>query len=399
MNLIKNVSFPVVGIPNFFVAIMAWKLTIEKRSHPVQPDAMLYEEDFERELKEWQTQAEVKKYAVQVVHLLIFPLRECVQSIRFVFQSLAHYNIFKAKPSLKVLNDQVIIEKYLHVMKVRGNGPIRIYKLLLAILKAVNFVTKGMPAQDSPRAYLEKEVKEYQRKKKQHQNNQSLNQPKYPLLTALQYDNVREKCQLFLAKAVTLPGKEQMSKAKLFMDHLILMTLVSVAPPRHQVFSLLEERHLIWRAEENAYELQMDGVDPPLKCGHPVLLLLTEELSVFYKLWVEKFRSLYLKERTSSFLFPNSLGGRATKLSPALERLTMKYIGVVIPISKFRYAFLWLHLICHRNSTVTIFAQKPEWSEALASELAEQMGHSVAVQKKFYKRVSILSTSFFTCKL
>jgi len=47
-------------------------------------------------------------------------------------------------------------------------------------------------------------------------------------------------------------------------------------------------------------------------------------------------------------------------------------------------------LICwmYRNSTVTLFAQKPEWTEALASELAEQMGHSVAVQKKFYKRVN-----------
>jgi hypothetical protein len=268
-------------------------------------------------------------------------IREWIQTIRFVFQCLAHYDIFTAKPSLKVLANQDVIEKYVHVMKARRNGPIRIYKLLLAILKAIKFVTKDAQAC----VFLEKELKEYQKKKKQHQNNQYLAEPKYPLLTSTNYDNLREKCTLFLSKAVTLPEREKRARAKEFMDHLILMTLVSVAPPRHQVFSLLEIRHLCWREEEAGYELQMDGVDPPLKCGHPVLLLLTQELSVFYKTWIETFRSYYLRERTSNFLFPNSIGGRATKLSPALERLTTKYVGVAVPISKFRYIYFFCSLL------------------------------------------------------
>jgi len=264
-------------------------------------------------------------------------LRECIKSVRFIFQCLAYYDIYRAKPSLAVLTDQEVLEKFLYVIKARGNGPIRIYKLLLAIRKAVTYVTKGSAKQSPSSSFLEKALKDYQKKKKQHQNRQYTCDPTYTLLSEDQYEQLRERCELFLTKAATLADPQKRAIAKEFMEHLILLTLVSVAPPRHQVFSFLEPRHLVWREDEKSYEIQMDGVDPGLKYGHPVLLLLPPALSVFYKSWIETFRRIYLNERTSNYVFPNTLGGRATKLSPGIEKLTKKYLKVVLPISKFRY--------------------------------------------------------------
>jgi len=49
-------------------------------------------------------------------------------------------------------------------------------------------------------------------------------------------------------------------------------------------------------------------------------------------------RNLYVPEGVESpFVFPNSRGGQATKLSPGIKTLTQKYLGVEVPVSKFRY--------------------------------------------------------------
>jgi len=40
--------------------MLAWKAKVDKRPHPIQPDTMLFDQDFERELQDWIAKDEVK---------------------------------------------------------------------------------------------------------------------------------------------------------------------------------------------------------------------------------------------------------------------------------------------------------------------------------------------------
>lgn len=262
--------------------------------------------------------------------------REWIKDIRFVFQCLAYYDIFTAKPTLKVLERVDVIEKFCYILELRKSGPVRNYKVFLAIVKALELVTNGDTEKAASGKLVVDNMKKYQKKKKQHQNVLAINDPKFDLLEEADYEKLRELCANFITKATTLPQPQKRAVAGEVLLHLILMHLVSGPPPRHQVFSKMERRHLLWREEEKCYEIQMDGVDPPLKWGNPIQLLLTPRLSGFYESWLTIFRPLYIHTE-SPFVFPNTLGGTQSKFTTGIQRLTLKYLDKKVPISKFRY--------------------------------------------------------------
>lgn len=265
-------------------------------------------------------------------------LREWIKDIRFVFQCLAYYDIFSAKPTLKVLGREDVIEKFCYILDLRKSGPVRKYKVFLAIVKALDFAIDGGAEKAASGKLVLDTLKKLQKKKKQHQNVLAVNDPKYPLLGESDYEKLRELCANFITKAAALSQPQKREAAGDVLYHVILMHLVSGAPPRHQVFSKMECRHLIWREEEKSYEIQMDGVDPPLKYGHPILLVLTPRLSAVYQTWMTIFRPLFIQV-DSPYVFPNTLGGCQSKFTPGIRTLTLKYLDKKVPISKFRYVF------------------------------------------------------------
>lgn len=184
-----------------------------------------------------------------------------------------------------MLQDADIVLRLLWACKARKNGAIRIYNLFLLIGSALKFLAQraGTSPQEAPSwSIVSKTQKDYQKLVKREHNAAMVCPPNFPLLGEGDYSNLRDKCIILLEKAQTWPQKEQRRRAREYMDNLILMTLISVATPRHQVFSLMEQRHLQWIDEEATYQIVFDGSNPPLKNGKAINLLLPSSLSTYY---------------------------------------------------------------------------------------------------------------------
>jgi hypothetical protein len=179
-------------------------------------------------------------------------------------------------------------------------------------------------------------LKEAQKKNKQQQSSARVLPPKFYIPSAEDYSHLKDRCIMFLCKTPRLVTSQQQSRFKEFMDHLILLTLVSVAPPRKQVFALMEPRHLIWKEDQKSYEIHLDGADPPLKTKKPVFLVLPSDVSAHYKVWLETIRALYLLTPVSKFVFPNAHGNSHKKLTDGIKALTCRYLKQAVPMSKFR---------------------------------------------------------------
>lgn len=220
------------------------------------------------------------------IHSSLFRYRNFSKDLTFIFNTLSHYGIYRKKASLQTLQNVDYIQKFLWVCQARNNGPIRIYNLFLVIAQAMKFRAKQMGTPLDAIAswvFIQKTLKENQKAIKQRENAARILPPSFPLLQSHDYDLLKDHSTTFLAKTASLGVKDQRSCARQYMDHLILLTLISVAPPRHQVFALMEKRHLLWMEEEKCFEARFDGSDPPLKNGKAVYLILPSNVSGFYK--------------------------------------------------------------------------------------------------------------------
>jgi hypothetical protein len=256
---------------------------LETCLHPVSPSPIAYDDHFEKELQEFQLF--VHPRCVTLSHIFNLLCRDFSKDTKFIFNTLSHYKIYRKRASLLVLENAETLQKFLWVCQARNNGPIRIYNLFLVIAQAIKFCAKvaGTPPTASTSwDFVQKTLQETQKGVKQRQNAARILPPTFPLLQAKDYEVLKDHCINFLTKTARLPEKEQRSCARQYMDHLILFTLVSVAPPRHQIFALMEKRHLIWLEEEKCFEVRFNGSDPPLKNGKAVYLLLPSEVSKFY---------------------------------------------------------------------------------------------------------------------
>lgn len=199
---------------------------------------------------------------------------------------LSYYDIYRKRPTLKVLADKDVVQKLLWACQARKNGAIRIYNLFLTIAQALKFCASvdGTSFQDTQSWRLVSTTQKiYQKTVKQEQNASRILPPKFAILKAEDYDILKDRCMVFLSRIATLSEGDKRKNARKYMDHLILLTLTSVPTPRHQIFSLMEHRHLVWMEEETGYQIIFDGSNPPLKNGKAILLLLPSELSAHYK--------------------------------------------------------------------------------------------------------------------
>jgi hypothetical protein len=161
--------------------------------------------------------------------------------------------------------------------------------------------------------------------------------PTFHVLSEAEYITLKDRCNEWLQRAVLAPESEQRAIVGGFMSHLIVLTLVSIPPPRAQVFSLMElECNLKWRSDLRSYEISFNGYSPPLKNEKPIYLVLPETLGTLYQTWVNVFRPYFASE-SCSFVFPNAKGkGKLRKITPFVTRVTQEYLGKDVPASKFR---------------------------------------------------------------
>ncbi len=121
-----------------------------------------------------------------------------------------------------------------------------------------------------------------------------------------------------------------------YMSHLIVLTLLSVPPPRAQCFMLMTMDNLKWREELKSYEIIFDGHNPPLKNEKPIYLIVPPNVSFYYKMWLDIFRGYYANDECP-YVFPNWKGtDKLRKITPLVQPLTLKYVGKCVPCSKFR---------------------------------------------------------------
>ena len=185
-----------------------------------------------------------------------------------------------------MLCDVDIVQKFIWTCNARKNGANRTYNLFLVIGQALKFTasrTGASPEDALSWSLVSQTQKQYRTRVQREHNAASVLPPKFPLLEEGDYESLRDKCTVFLRKTLSLSQVDKRKRVREYMDHVILLTLISVATPRHQIFSLMEYRHLVWLEDEGCYQILFDGSNPPLKNGKAILLLLPTELSVFYK--------------------------------------------------------------------------------------------------------------------
>jgi len=192
------------------------------------------------------------------------------------------------RPKLEVLERVEIVQKFFWTCKARKNSPNRIYNLFLLIGQILHFTASrtGAKAEEAPSfPFVSRTQKLYRKAIQRAHQAASILPPKFPLLKEDEYETLRQKCETFLYRTGSLSPAERRKCSREYMDHLILLTLISVATPRHQIFSLMELRHLVWMEDEDTYQIIFDGSNPPLKNGKAILLLLPRGVSVFYKVF------------------------------------------------------------------------------------------------------------------
>lgn len=203
----------------------------------------------------------------------------------FIFKILSYYKIHRLRPKLEVLESVEIIQKFLWTCQARKNSANRIYNLFLLIGQVLSFTaSRRTSAKEAPSsALVTRTQKEYRKMIQREHQAATVLPPKFPLLKEEEYETLRSKCETFLYRIGSLSAADRRKCARDYMHHLILLTLVSVATPRHQIFALMERHHLVWHEEEESYQIIFDGSNPPLKNGKAILLLLPRSLGCFYK--------------------------------------------------------------------------------------------------------------------
>jgi hypothetical protein len=195
------------------------------------------------------------------------------------------YGITK-KASFDVMENEDNLRKLKYVYEVRNVTPGRIYHIFFLISHILKFQAKAknlLPTTISSWKYVLDTCKETDQMEMRRRRSISSLPPTFTLLNEGEFSTLRRKCKHWLGNAVLRPIEEKRTLFKTYMQHLIALTLVSIPPPRTQVFCLMEEKHLVWSDKLQSYEIRFDGISPPLKNGKAIYLVLPRDLAIYYK--------------------------------------------------------------------------------------------------------------------
>jgi hypothetical protein len=247
---------------------------------------------------------------------------------------LNYYAVHTEPPTLKVLESRDVVQRLKWILDARSVTPGRIYYLFLRITQVLRYISRitDTPTDRLASWTLVCEI----RQKSDHselkrRRARTRLPPTFHLLTEAEFDILRDKSTHRLYYILAHENPQLPAIRRLFLGNLLVLTLVTVPPPRSQVFRLMRlGEHLKWNG--HTYEITMDGQKPQLKNGKSVYLIIPPEVGVFYTRWIEVF----LGGRSTGLVFPSSRGGVIRKLNPIIYPITEVYLQKEVPISKFR---------------------------------------------------------------
>lgn len=209
--------------------------------------------------------------------------------MKFVFNIVNCYHISK-KLSLEIFLDDMIIQKIIYVLEARRVTPGRVYQILLLITKILLFLRAERNTNlDSLKSWtlLQTARKDAHIKESRRRAAKALAPPEQAL-NSDEIATLRHACLRWLEASITQTATYAMSR--MYLAHLIGVTLLMIPTPRSQILSLLEVgRTFLWDAETQIYLLSFNGVDPPLKNRMPLLLTVPMLLTRFYKVAFNRF--------------------------------------------------------------------------------------------------------------
>lgn len=258
---------------------------------------------------------------------------------------LKYYKIWRGILRFSVLENLEVVTKLKWVYQARNTTPGRIFQLFWRIHQILDYQLKNQKTESKTIPSLDFVLKTKKATEKQEQRRKvglEMAPPTFPLLVAEQYKVLKTEGLGYLETESRMPDAKKKSQSRCFIGHIIVVTLVTTASPRTQFFKSVERRHLQWISELETYEIRMDGHNPPLKNGKPIVLVLPKEVGKFWKIWLEDFRPRLFPKGEQVFV--NTKGKKLTKISDLVKPITLKYLKIEVPASKFRYSiyFFWL---------------------------------------------------------
>jgi hypothetical protein len=248
-----------------------------------------------------------------------------------------YYCIFRGTPKFSVLEEKEVVQKLKWVYQARGVTPGRLYTVFLLIQKILKHQCGSRNISDIPSWTLVDEIRnKADRQEMRRRKSRVLQAPRFHLLDEKEYSTLENACVKWLDDAIDASEPVQRAWIRPYMSHLIVLTLLSVPPPRAQCFMLMKMDNLKWREELKSYEIIFDGHNPPLKNEKPIYLIVPPNVSFYYKMWLDIFRGYYANDECP-YVFPNWKGtDKLRKITPLVQPLTLKYLGKCVPCSKFR---------------------------------------------------------------
>lgn len=252
--------------------------------------------------------------------------------------------------SFRTFLDQMKVQKLFTALEARKISAGRLYTLALTLMKSLNFlidfcglnkVQVSLTSFPSWNLVLNA-CKTYKISEKRRVFSRRAVGPA-PTNTLSQSDLclLFKHCSSFLEAHKEVPEKISHKKRKEFVAHLVTALFVSVPPPRIQVLENLVVNST-FLFDESVYYFLFDGLNPPLKSRKPLLLVVPDHLTLYFKLWLERWRP----SGESQYVFPNKLGtGPRRDWRELTMMVTKKYVNKAISPGKFRFFFLSNYLL------------------------------------------------------
>ena len=224
-------------------------------------------------------------------------------------------------------------------------SPGRIYQLILAMIKALNFIVFASREQGVRRKasslptwnLLGNAAKIQKASERRRVRSKSIVGPSAAgHLTQKELSLLYFRCQEWLQEQ---QGRRLTKKmVQEYLAHLVVLILVSIPTPRIQVLRELDlNSTLVWDGE--SYTLTFNGENPDLKSKKPLVHVLPQHLNKPLIFWIEHCRPLLVSsDAEHALVFPNSAGtGRRRDWSPLTSLVTLKYLQKTICPQRFRY--------------------------------------------------------------
>jgi hypothetical protein len=245
--------------------------------------------------------------------------------------------------SFRSLLDETTVQKFLVYLKTRAISPGRIYQLILAMTKALNYIVslsreQGIIIKGSSLPTWEllanagkiKNCSERRRVRSRTIVGPTAAGRLTQKELALLYFRCQERLQELQKRSMTKKLLQD------YLAHFVVLLMVSIPTPRIQVLRNLDLGTTLLMEGEN-YLFSFDGENPPLKSKKPLVQVMPQHITKPLDFWITQCRPLLVGEAKHNIVFPNAAGtGRRRDWSPLTRTVTLRYLQKAISPGRFR---------------------------------------------------------------